>query len=71
MILLEPKEEWEALKIGAGTPPIRTKKGWLIIYHGVSADKVYRAGVCSSRFKKSYENSRQNKEPNIRTKGKL
>jgi len=45
MILLEPKEEWEALKIGAGTPPIRTKKGWLIIYHGVSADKVYRAGA--------------------------
>jgi predicted GH43/DUF377 family glycosyl hydrolase len=45
MILLEPKEEWEALKIGAGTPPIRTKKEWLIIYHGVSADKVYRAGA--------------------------
>ncbi len=45
MILLEPKEDWEALKIGAGTPPIRTKKGWLIIYHGVSTDKVYRAGA--------------------------
>jgi predicted GH43/DUF377 family glycosyl hydrolase len=45
MILLEPREDWEALKIGAGTPPIRTKKGWLIIYHGVSADKVYRAGA--------------------------
>lgn len=45
MILLEPKEDWEALKIGAGTPPIRTKKGWLIIYHGVSEDKVYRAGA--------------------------
>jgi beta-1,2-mannobiose phosphorylase / 1,2-beta-oligomannan phosphorylase len=44
-ILLEPKEDWEALKIGAGTPPIRTNKGWLIIYHGVSADKVYRAGA--------------------------
>ncbi|MGB8084654.1 MAG: hypothetical protein WCF07_00010 [Nitrososphaeraceae archaeon] len=44
-ILLEPKEDWEALKIGAGTPPIRTKKGWLIIYHGVSADKVYSAGA--------------------------
>lgn len=45
MILLEPKEDWEALKIGAGTPPIRTQKGWLIIYHGVSVDKVYRAGA--------------------------
>ena len=27
---------WERLKIGAGTPPILTKHGWLIIYHGVS-----------------------------------
>jgi len=24
------------LKIGAGTPPILTRLGWLIIYHGVS-----------------------------------
>jgi predicted GH43/DUF377 family glycosyl hydrolase len=44
-ILLEPKEEWEALKVGAGTPPIRTNRGWLIIYHGVSANKVYSAGA--------------------------
>jgi predicted GH43/DUF377 family glycosyl hydrolase len=44
-ILRVPKEDWEALTIGAGTPPIRTKKGWLIIYHGVSADKVYSAGA--------------------------
>jgi predicted GH43/DUF377 family glycosyl hydrolase len=27
---------WERLKIGAGTPPILTKHGWLIVYHGVS-----------------------------------
>jgi predicted GH43/DUF377 family glycosyl hydrolase len=27
---------WERLKIGCGTPPILTKHGWLIIYHGVS-----------------------------------
>ena len=31
-----PVESWELLKIGAGTPPILTKHGWLIIYHGVS-----------------------------------
>ncbi len=44
-ILLKPEEDWEALKIGAGTPPIKTKQGWLLIYHGVSRDKVYRAGA--------------------------
>jgi len=27
---------WERLKIGAGTPPIMTRHGWLILYHGVS-----------------------------------
>jgi len=27
---------WERLKIGCGTPPILTRHGWMIIYHGVS-----------------------------------
>jgi len=31
-----PVFPWERLKIGGGTPPILTKHGWLIIYHGVS-----------------------------------
>jgi predicted GH43/DUF377 family glycosyl hydrolase len=26
---------WERLKIGGGTPPILTRHGWLIVYHGV------------------------------------
>ncbi len=30
-----PIEEWESLKIGAGAPPLLTKHGWLVIYHGV------------------------------------
>ncbi len=30
-----PIELWENLKIGAGSPPLLTKLGWLIIYHGV------------------------------------
>jgi beta-1,2-mannobiose phosphorylase / 1,2-beta-oligomannan phosphorylase len=44
-ILVKPEQSWEALKIGAGVPPIRTKKGWLIIYHGVSPEHVYSAGA--------------------------
>jgi predicted GH43/DUF377 family glycosyl hydrolase len=27
---------WERLKVGGGTPPIMTRHGWLIVYHGVS-----------------------------------
>jgi len=30
-----PLAVWEALKIGAGTPPVLTKFGWLFLYHGV------------------------------------
>lgn len=30
-----PQASWESIKIGAGTPPILTKHGWLILYHGV------------------------------------
>jgi predicted GH43/DUF377 family glycosyl hydrolase len=43
--LVKPEQSWEALKIGVGVPPIRTKKGWLVIYHGVSLDHVYSAGA--------------------------
>jgi len=33
--LATPVSPWERLKIGAGTPPILTRHGWLIVYHGV------------------------------------
>jgi predicted GH43/DUF377 family glycosyl hydrolase len=35
-VVMKPEREWEELKIGAGPPPIRTEKGWLLIYHGNS-----------------------------------
>ena len=34
--LATPVSPWERLKIGGGTPPIMTRHGWLIVYHGVS-----------------------------------
>jgi predicted GH43/DUF377 family glycosyl hydrolase len=33
--LATPVSPWERLKIGAGSPPVLTKHGWLIVYHGV------------------------------------
>jgi len=36
---------FDALKLGAGGPPILTERGWLVIYHGVDHDLVYRLGV--------------------------
>jgi len=34
-IAMKPKYEHEASYIGGGCPPIETKLGWLVIYHGV------------------------------------
>jgi predicted GH43/DUF377 family glycosyl hydrolase len=33
--LASPVAAWERLKIGGGTPPILTRHGWMVIYHGV------------------------------------
>lgn len=45
-IILETKEDsWEEKKIGIAGPPIKTEKGWILIYHGVDSDHVYRLGI--------------------------
>jgi predicted GH43/DUF377 family glycosyl hydrolase len=39
---------WENDKIGASSPPLRTKEGWLLLYHGVRGfgiSSIYRLGV--------------------------
>lgn len=43
--ILERKYAWESEKIGAGPPPVKTREGWLLLYHGVDGDHVYRTGV--------------------------
>ncbi len=44
-VVMGPEQPWEGKKIGAGPPPIKTEAGWLLIYHGVDPDHVYRAGA--------------------------
>ncbi len=45
-LLMTGEQWWESSRIGAGCPPIKTEKGWLMIYHGVSkTDKAYRVGM--------------------------
>lgn len=36
---------WDSQKIGIAGPPIKTEKGWLLIYHGVSVSTTYRLGA--------------------------
>jgi len=48
-VVIKPvKYHWDEMKIGPGTPPFKTEKGWLHIYHGVfqtMSGAVYRLGV--------------------------
>lgn len=36
---------WDGIGIGSASPPVRTEKGWLLIYHGIDRDGVYRLGA--------------------------
>nr|WP_198950527.1 hypothetical protein [Kineosporia sp. A_224] len=35
-----PEHDWEAVKIGAGPPPLRVPEGWLLLHHGVSGEEA-------------------------------
>ena len=44
--MLSPRKGmWDGLKVGISTPPVRTPKGWLMLYHGVSWSAIYRVGA--------------------------
>jgi predicted GH43/DUF377 family glycosyl hydrolase len=36
---------WDSKKVGVAAPPIKTAQGWLVLYHGVSEEKIYRVGA--------------------------
>ena len=45
-LLITGEEEWEGERIGGACPPIKTEKGWFMLYHGVSSrDHRYRVGA--------------------------
>ena len=50
-LVLSPTLPWESLKVGGGTPPLRTPHGWLTFYHGVEGltdydpNRRYHAGA--------------------------
>ncbi len=48
--LAHPVYPWENLKIGGGAPPILTKHGWLMVYHGVQK----HAGCTSEQPRYTY-----------------
>jgi len=48
LVISPAQYHWDEMKIGPGAPPIKTKEGWLNIYHGVfhtMDGSIYRLGV--------------------------
>jgi len=45
-VVMKPRKgKWDCWLIGAGAQPIETSRGWLLFYHGVDENEVYRLGV--------------------------
>ena len=50
-LIAKPEFNWEDGRIGGSTPPIKTKHGWLVLYHGVQDEHpptrrvIYRVGA--------------------------
>ncbi|WP_226913001.1 glycoside hydrolase family 130 protein [Flavicella marina] len=45
ILVATSQEPWEGKKIGAATNPVKTNRGWLLLYHGVDENSVYRVGA--------------------------
>jgi predicted GH43/DUF377 family glycosyl hydrolase len=50
-VVIRPEFKWEDNRIGGATPPVRTDRGWLVLYHGVENTNpatrrvIYRLGA--------------------------
>ena len=59
---------WEHHKIGASSTPLKTKEGWLILYHGVrifGSSMIYKLGVMLLDINKPWIVKGRSKEPII------
>jgi beta-1,2-mannobiose phosphorylase / 1,2-beta-oligomannan phosphorylase len=43
-LVIDPEHPWEELRIGVGTPPLRTPLGYFMLYHGVSGEIARTSG---------------------------
>ena len=62
-LVMKAEAEWEGNKLGAGPPPLKTEAGWLLIYHGVDNNKVYRAGAALLDLEEPWKVLARTREP--------
>ncbi len=65
--LLEPERgTWESDKIGSSSTPVKTKDGWLMLYHGVRSfgtGSIYKLGVVLLELDKPWIVKGKSREP--------
>ena len=46
MSVMKPRgDSWDNWKVGVAGTPIKINEGWLVLYHGVSVERMYSLGV--------------------------
>jgi predicted GH43/DUF377 family glycosyl hydrolase len=69
LLLEEPKQPWEFVKLGNCGSPIETKAGWLVLTHGVGPMRKYCIGATLLDLRKPERIISQLKEPLLRPEG--
>ena len=68
-ILMQPAQgTWEQDKVGSSSNPVKTKDGWLMLYHGVRSfgiGAIYKIGVVLMDLEKPWIIKGKSKEPII------
>ncbi len=62
-IVMKGEFEWEYYKVGAGGPPHKTEKGWLLVYHAVDRNFNYQLGMAMADLNNPGKIIWRHKEP--------
>lgn len=68
--LLAPTMGWEGKEVEVGAPPIKTSKGWLIIYAGIAKEKVWSVGAALLDLKDPKKVIARSKKPILKPEKK-
>jgi predicted GH43/DUF377 family glycosyl hydrolase len=62
--IMPRKGMWDSEKVGINGAPIKTKEGWLLLYHGISQeDRHYRLGALLTKLDKPEEVIARTRDP--------
>jgi predicted GH43/DUF377 family glycosyl hydrolase len=61
---------WDELKIGAGAVPVKTKEGWLEVYHGADKKNCYCLGAVLLDMDKPWEVLARSVKPLLKPEAK-